>query len=67
MKKDIDIGKAFDTWIDATFVSYRGVLLEKVCGKWLCMGILCMNMEDVDRVLNSGRSALGNSIKPHKQ
>lgn len=59
---DFDFGKAFETWIDETFISYRGVLLKKLPNGFECMGILCLNRYDVDRVLDSRASKLGNSI-----
>lgn len=62
MNDTIDLGLAFDRWIKEVYIPYRGVLLERVKGGYKCMGIFCLNLKDVDRVLNSGRSALQNSI-----
>lgn len=62
MNNNTDLGNAFDAWIDTNFENYRGVLLEKVKGGYKCMGIFCLNLQDVDRVLNAGRSAISNSI-----
>lgn len=61
--KKIDLGEAFDTWKEETFIPYRGVLLEKLPNGFKCMGLFCLNMLDVDRVLDSCRSSLANSIK----
>lgn len=67
MNKNTDLGAAFDTWVSDSFKSYRGVLLERVSGGYFCMGIFCLNVRDVDRVLDSGRAALGNSIARGKE
>lgn len=62
-----DLGRAFDTWVSSFYISYRGVLLERSGKGYKCMGIFCLTLQDVDTVLNSGRSALGNSINRTKQ
>ena len=63
MSYNFDLGSAFDKWVDQSFFNYRGVLIERLNSGYKCMGIFCLNMKDVDRVLDSGRSDLGNSIK----
>jgi hypothetical protein len=62
MINNLDLGAAFDKWKDESFIPYRGVLLEKSGSGYKCMGIFCLSMRDVDRVLESGRSALQKSV-----
>lgn len=62
-----DLGAAFDKWTEETFLPYRGCLLERSGKGYMCMGIFCLTLSDVDRVLNSGRAALSNSINRLKK
>lgn len=66
MNNNTDLGAAFDKWTQENFFSYRGVLLERSGLGYKCMGIFCLSLQDVDRVINSGREALGNSIRKTK-
>lgn len=59
---DTDLGRAFGKLIADNFFNHRGVLVERLHKGFKCCGVFCATMDDVDRVLTTGRVGLGNSI-----
>jgi hypothetical protein len=48
--------------ISDVFKNYRGVLLKREDGYWICLGQRCPTLKDCDAVINKSLEALSNSI-----
>lgn len=58
-----DLGKSFFNLMNETFDRYRGVMLEKVNGGWMCMGKFCRTLNECDWIIDGASKSLSNSIK----
>lgn len=45
------------------FFNYKGLIIEKQIGGYLCLGKKCLTIEQVDDVIEESKTSLGKSIK----
>lgn len=57
-----DIGKSFRRFVDGVFPNYRGVILERKDGGYVCLGKFCPTKNDVDLVIDEHLKVLSSSL-----
>ena len=57
-----DLGKSFQKFVNGFFMPYRGVILERKGGGYVCLGIFCATKEKVDQVIDDHMKKLTSSL-----
>lgn len=58
-----NLGYSFDQLIVYSFMRYRGILMERREGYFLCLGRPCKTLWDCDKVIDGGLTSIEQSIK----